>query len=227
MFWFDQGYIIFVLPALIFALWAQAKVRGAYETYSRLYTRNGRSAVEVAALLLRNAGIGDVKIEKIPGQLNDHYDPRTRTLRLSSATYDSPSIASVAIAAHEVGHAVQHAVGYAPLSFRNSIVPVAQFTSQAAFPLFFVGLLLQSGFLMDLGILFFLGAVLFQIVTLPVEYNASRRALDMLETSGIISGQEVVPVGNMLNAAALTYVAAAAMAVAQLLRLLMIRGRRD
>jgi len=227
MFFFDSGYIIFVLPAMIFAFWAQARVRGAYETYSRLYTKNGRRAVEVAAALLHSAGLGDVRIEKTPGHLNDHYDPRTRTLRLSQGTYDSPSIAAMAIAAHEVGHAVQHNVGYAPLSLRNGLVPVAQFTSQAALPLFFMGLIFQSGFLMDLGILFFLGAVLFQVITLPVEYNASRRALDMLETSGLVSGSEVIPVGNMLNAAALTYVAATAVALAQLLRLVMIRGRRD
>jgi Zn-dependent membrane protease YugP len=224
MMWWDQGFYIFVIPAMIFAMWAQAKVRSAYNTYSRLTSRSGRTAVEVAASLLRNAGLGEIRIEKHRGQLTDHYDPRSRTLRLSESTYDSPSVAAVAIAAHEVGHAVQHSVGYAPLAIRNGLVPVAQFTSQAAFPLFFIGLFMNSGFLMDLGIAFFLGAVVFQAITLPVEFNASRRALDMLQVSGYVAPAEVVPVGNMLNAAALTYVAGMAVAVAQLLRLLVLRG---
>ncbi|HHX29137.1 MAG: zinc metallopeptidase [Bacillota bacterium] len=229
MMWWDQGFYVFVIPAMIFAMWAQAKVRSAYNTYSRLRSQSGRTAVEVAAALLRNSGLGDVRIEKQRGQLTDHYDPRSRTLRLSDSTYDSPSVAAIAIAAHEVGHAVQHSVGYAPLALRNGLVPVAQFTSQAAFPLFFIGLFMNSGFLMDLGLLFFLGAVLFQAITLPVEFNASKRALDMLQVSGYVAPSEVVPVGNMLNAAALTYVAGMAVAVAQLLRLLVLRGgrRRD
>ncbi|HHY44110.1 MAG TPA: zinc metallopeptidase [Firmicutes bacterium] len=224
---FDQGYFLFVIPAMIFAMWAQAKVRSAYNTYSRLLSQSGRTAVEVAASLLRNAGLGDVRIERQRGHLTDHYDPRSRTLRLSDSTYNSASVAAIAIAAHEVGHAVQHSVGYAPLAIRNGLVPVAQFTSQAAFPLFFIGLFTNSGFLMDLGLLFFLGAVLFQAITLPVEFNASRRAMDMLQVSGYVAPAEVVPVGNMLNAAALTYVAGMAVAVAQLLRLLVLRGARD
>lgn len=227
MYFWDPGYVIFVLPALLFALWAQAKVSSAYQTYSRMHSSSGMRAVEVAASLLRNAGLGDVRIEMIGGNLTDHYDPRTRTLRLSQSTYHSTSVAAIGIAAHEVGHAVQHATGYAPLALRNGLVPVAQFTSTAAWPLFFIGFLTRSGFLMDVGLLFFLGAVIFQILTLPVEYNASRRALDMLEVSGYLTPQELVPVGNVLNAAALTYVAATAMAVGQFLRLLMLRGRRD
>lgn len=227
MFYYDMTYFVFVFPALIFAIWAQARVRSAYETYSRLYSGSGRRAYEVAALLLREAGLGDVRIERIPGSLTDHYDPRSRTLRLSEGVYDSSSVAAIGIAAHEVGHAVQHAVGYAPLAIRNGLVPVAQFTSQAAFPLFIIGLFLNSGFLMDIGLLFFLGAVMFHLITLPVEYNASRRALNMLEASGYLTGSELIPVGNMLNAAALTCVAATAVALGQFLRLLMIRGRRD
>lgn len=226
MFWLDSGYFIFVLPALIFAMWAQGRVRSAHNTYSRLYSKNGRPAYEVAATLLREAGLGEVRIEKVQGQLNDHYDPRNRTLSLSQGTYDSPSVAAMAVAAHEVGHAVQHSTGYAALAIRNGLVPVASFTSSAAFPLFFIGLVMQSGFLMDLGLLFFFGAVIFQVITLPVEYNASKRAMDMLEVSGFVSGNELVPVGNMLNAAALTYVAATAMALAQFLRLLALRGNR-
>lgn len=226
MYWLDSGYFIFVLPALIFAMWAQGRVRSAYNTYSRLYSRSGKAAYEVAATLLRDAGLGDVRIDKVAGTLSDHYDPRDKTLSLSQGTYDSRSVAAIAVAAHEVGHAVQHSTGYAPLAIRNGLVPIASFTSTAAFPLFFLGLFMQSGFLMDLGLLFFFGAVIFQVVTLPVEYNASRRAMDMLEVSGFVGGDEMVPVGNMLNAAALTYVAATAMAVAQFLRLLALRGSR-
>ncbi|HHY76566.1 MAG TPA: zinc metallopeptidase [Firmicutes bacterium] len=224
---FDQGYWLFVIPAMFFALWAQAKVQSAFNTYSRLQSRTGRTGVEVAAALLRSAGLGDVRIERQRGHLTDHYDPRTRTLRLSDSTYNSSSVAAIAIAAHEVGHAVQHSVGYAPLAVRNGLVPVAQFTSQAAFPLFFIGLFTNSGFLMDLGILFFLGAVLFQAITLPVEFNASSRAMDMLQVSGLVAPAEEGPMRNMLSAAALTYVAGLAVAVAQLLRLLVLRGSRD
>lgn len=223
----DIGYMIFVLPAFIFSLWAQGKVRSAYETYSRLHSKAGQPAYMVAASLLRDAGLSDVRIEETPGNLTDHYDPRTRVLRLSSGVYNSSSLAALGIAAHEVGHAVQHAVGYAPLAIRNGLVPIAQFTSTAAFPLFLIGFFMRSGLLMDIGLLFFLGAVIFQAVTLPVEYDASKRALGMLEGSGVIAGSESLPVGNMLNAAALTYVAATAVALGQFMRLLLLRGRRD
>jgi len=223
----DIGYLIFVMPALIFALWAQARVSSAYRQYSEMNSGAGLPAYMVAAKLLQESGLGDVRIERVPGELTDHYDPRDKTLRLSSGVYDSSSVAALGIAAHEVGHAVQHAVGYAPLAIRNGLVPVVQLMSNAAFPLFLIGLITQSGFLMDLGLLFFLGAVIFQIVTLPVEYDASKRAINMLEGLGFIAGQESVAVGNMLNAAALTYVAATAMALAQFLRLFMLRGRRD
>ena len=223
----DAGYLIFVLPAFILALWAQGKVRSAYEKYSKVYSKAGHPGHVVAATLLRDAGLENVRIERASGQLTDHYDPRTRILRLSTGVHDSSSLAALGIAAHEVGHAVQHGVGYAPLAIRNGLVPIARFTSNAAIPLFFVGFLTRSGFLMDLGLLFFLGAVVFQVVTLPVELDASKRALSMLETSGYVYGAESVAVGNMLNAAALTYVAATALAVGQFLRLFLLRGRRD
>lgn len=227
MFFFDSSYILFVLPALMFAMYAQAKVRAAYEEYSRVYARSGRRGWEAAAILLNQAGLGHVRIERIPGELRDHYDPRTQTLRLSAGTYDSPSVAALGIAAHEVGHAIQHAVGYQPLAIREGIQPVVSFTSNAAIPLFFLGLIFRSGSLMDIGLLFFLGAVIFQIITLPVEYNASSRAKEMLTASGILAVDEIGPVNSVLSAAALTYVAATAMAIGQFLRLLMIRGRRD
>jgi len=222
----DSGYFLFVLPAMILAFWAQAKVSAAYGTYSRMMSAGGRPAYQVAASLLRNAGLGDVRIEMVRGRLGDHYDPRQRTLRLSSENYDSPSVAAIAIAAHEVGHAVQHANGYVPLAIRNGLVPVAQIATNAALPLFLVGYLMGAGPLMDIGILFFLGAVVFQVITLPVEFNASRRAVEMLESSGYVGAADLQPVGSMLNAAALTYVAATTMAVAQLLRLFLMRDRR-
>ena len=225
-YYFDSGYFLFVLPALVFAMWAQGRVRSAWQTYSKLRAQSGAPAFEVAAALLRDAGLGDVRIEKVPGELSDHYDPRNRTLSLSQGTYDSSSIGALAIAAHEVGHAVQHNVSYAPLALRNSFLPVANIGSSLAFPLFLMGLFFNFGTLMDIGLLFFLAAVVFQIITLPVEYNASKRALSMLETSGHVAPAEIVPVGNMLNAAALTYVAATAMALAQFLRLVALRGRR-
>ena len=223
----DIGYLIFVMPAIIFAIWAQSRVSSAYRKYSEMNSGAGLPAYMVAAKLLQESGLGDVRIERVQGELTDHYDPRDKTLRLSSGVYDRSSVAALGIAANEVGHAVQHAVGYAPLAIRNGLVPVVQLVSNAAFPLFLIGLITQSGFLMDLGLLFFLGAVIFQIVTLPVEYDASKRAINMLEGLGFIAGQESVAVGNMLNAAALTYVAATAMALAQFLRLFMLRGRRD
>ncbi len=226
MFFFDQGYILFVLPAMVFALWAQGRVNSAYETYSRMYSNSGRTGYEVALSLLRNAGLGDVHVERTEGRLSDHYDPRKRVLRLSRGIHDSPSIAAVAIAAHEVGHAVQHSVGYAPLGIRNGLVPIVQFSSNAAIPLFLIGLFTNSGLLMDLGIVFFMGAVVFQLITLPVEYNASKRALDMLQVSGLVNSGDIQPIGNMLNAAALTYVAATAVAIAQVLRLMLYRNRR-
>ena len=223
---FDPTFVLLV-PAVILAFWAQMKVRSAYSQYSRVLSRRGVTGAEAARALLDRFGMTGVPIQRVAGNLTDHYDPRDKTLRLSSGVYDSSSVAALGIAAHEVGHAVQHAVGYAPLAIRNGLVPVVQLVSNAAFPLFLIGLITQSGFLMDLGLLFFLGAVIFQIVTLPVEYDASKRAINMLEGLGFIAGQESVAVGNMLNAAALTYVAATAMALAQFLRLFMLRGRRD
>ncbi len=223
----DVGYLIFVLPAFILAIWAQSRVRSAYEKYSQVYSKTGQPGYIVAASLLRDAGLEDVRIEKASGHLTDHYDPRTKVLRLSAGVYESSSVAALGIAAHEVGHAVQHGVGYSPLAIRNSLVPVAQLTSSAAMPLFFIGFFTNSGFLMDIGLLFFLGALAFQLITLPVEFDASKRALNMLESSGFVSGNESIAVGNVLNAAALTYVAATAMALGQFLRLFLLRGRRD
>lgn len=176
----------------------------------------------MARELLDAHGLSHVDIEPIPGTLTDHYDPRARVLRLSQGVYRSDSLAAVGVAAHEAGHAVQHGVGYAPLIFRNRFVPIASFGSTLAWPLFFIGLFMGGGFLLKLGVLLFSGAVLFHIVTLPVELNASRRALRMLSSLGILARDEIVGAQKVLTAAAWTYVASAAMAVMQLLRMLML-----
>lgn len=176
-------------------------------------------------------GLSGIPVERVPGNLTDHYDPRSKVLRLSEGVYSSTSLAAIGIAAHEVGHAIQDAEDYAPIRVRNAIVPVASLTSWLAFPLFFIGLLMRTPFLMDLGILFFLGVIVFHLVTLPVEFDASARALRLLADTGTLDMDEIGGARAVLRAAALTYVAAAVMAVAQLFRLLLLRGmvggRRD
>ncbi len=224
VFFFWDPTIVLLIPALMLALWAQMRVQSAYSRFSRVPASSGLSAYEAARILLDRNGLLDVDIEVVPGTLSDHYDPRGRVLRLSEGTYRSRSIAALGIAAHEVGHAVQHATGYAALAIRNAIVPVVNFGSMLAFPLFLFGLLFRSPGLMDLGILLFLGVVLFHLITLPVEFDASSRAVRMLLDGGLINVAEVGAVRSVLSAAALTYVAATAMAVANLLRLLMFRS---
>ncbi len=224
--WFlDSGFIIFVIPAMIFAFYAQAKVKSAYERYSRVSSRSGLTGAQVARSLLDGARLDDIEVTQTQGQLTDHYDPRQKVVRLSPDVYRGSTLASIGIAAHEVGHAIQHGTDYAPLTIRNAIVPLAGFGSQAAFPLFLVGMIFQQGFLMDIGIAIFLFAVIFQAITLPVELNASSRAIELLEGGGMLQGEELSGAKKVLNAAALTYIAALAMALAQLLRLLLLRGR--
>jgi Zn-dependent membrane protease YugP len=229
LFGWDPTFVL-LIPAFIFALWAQFKVQSTYQKYSQVRAASGRTGREMAAAIMNRNGIADVRIEEVGGVLSDHYDPRSKTVRLSTINYREDSIASVAVAAHEVGHVLQHAHGYFPLQIRSAIAPVASFGSTLAFPLFFIGLLLGKAtfapMLMDLGILFFTGAVLFQIVTLPVEFDASKRALVELTSSGSIQPEEVSEAKKVLDAAALTYVAAAAMAALQLLRLILIRNSR-
>jgi Zn-dependent membrane protease YugP len=226
MFFWDPTYVL-VLPALLFALYAQARVRQAFETYSRQAGSAGRPGFEVARELLRRAGLDGVRVERTERALGDHYDPRERVLRLSPEVYHSHSVAALGVAAHEVGHALQHHTGYFALNLRNNILPVASLGSTAAFPLFLVGFLFPAmSALMDVGIILFGLAVLFHVVTLPVEKNASARALAMLESGGYVSAREVAPVKAVLDAAALTYLAATAMAVLQLVRLLVLRGSR-
>lgn len=218
-----------LIPGLILALWAQAKVSGTFARYSRVRARRGLTGAQVARGILDQAGLHDVAVEQIPGNLNDHYDPRHRVVRLSPAVYGEDSLAALGVAAHETGHALQHARGYVPLGIRNSLFPVASFGSTMAFPLFILGFFFgRPGlWLMDLGILLFTGALLFQLVTLPVEVNASRRAVALLEEGGYLAPEETDGAWAVLSAAAWTYVAAALAALLQLVRLLVLRGSRD
>jgi hypothetical protein len=226
---FDPTFVL-LIPALIFAMWAQWKVQSTYQKYSQVRAANGLTGREMAKAIMVRNGITDVGIEEVGGVLSDHYDPRARMVRLSPTNYEEPTIASIAVGAHEVGHVLQHAQGYVPLAIRSAVAPVASVGSMAAFPLFFIGFLFRNStglWLMDLGILFFAGAVLFQLVTLPVEFDASKRALVQLTESGSLAPQEVAGAKKVLDAAALTYVAAAAMAALQLLRLVLLRNSRN
>ena len=226
---FDRTFFL-LIPAMIFAFWAQWKVQSTYTRYSKVRASNGQTGHDIALAIMARNGVHDVTVEEVGGVLSDHYDPRTKRVRLSSPNYRDDSIASIAVAAHEVGHVLQHAEGYVPLQFRSAIAPVAGFGSMLAFPLFFIGLFFNmpgvSPVLMDLGILFFTGAVVFQVITLPVEFDASKRALVQLTSSGAVMPEEVAQAKKVLDAAALTYVAAAAMAALQLLRLVMLRNSR-
>ena len=229
-FFLDPTFLL-LIPALVLGIWAQSKGQGAFATYSQVYSRKGVRACDVARALMDRFGLSNITIERTPGNLTDHYDPRSKVLRLSEGVYSSPSLAAIGIAAHEVGHAIQDAQDYQPIRVRNAIVPVASLTSWLAFPLFFIGLLMRSPFFMDIGILFFLGVIVFHLVTLPVEFDASARALRLLADTGTLDSDEIGGARAVLKAAALTYVAAAVMAAAQLLRLLLLRGmfggRRD
>ena len=232
LFPFFDPTMILLIPAMIFAFWAQWKVQHTYDQMSRVRAANGLTGADMAKAIMQRNGISDVRIEEVGGVLSDHFDPRVKSVRLSQPNYEGRSLASIAVAAHEVGHVLQHAEGYAPLAIRSAIVPVASFGSTLAFPLFFIGLFFGghgplAKTLMDLGILLFSGAVLFQLVTLPVEFDASRRAMVQLSQGGALAPQEVASAKKVLDAAALTYVAAAAMAALQLLRLVMLRRSRD
>jgi len=226
---FDRS-ILLVLPALVFAMWAQWKVQSTYRKYSQIRAANGMTGREMALAIMARNGVTDVAIEEVGGVLSDHFDPRTKKVRLSSDNFHESCLAAIAVGAHEVGHVLQHAQGYVPLAMRSAVAPVAGIGSMLAFPLFFIGLIFHGGvgnMLMDLGILFFAGAVAFHLVTLPVEFDASKRALAELTVSGSLAPQEVAGAKAVLDAAALTYVAAAAMAALQLIRLVLLRNSRN
>ena len=226
--YFDPTYML-VLIGVVICLAASAKMRSTFSRYSRIRNHSGMTGREAAEQVLHRAGIYDVRVEHVSGNLTDHYDPRSKVLRLSDATYGSASVAAVGVAAHECGHAIQHATGYAPLAFRSALVPVANFGSTIAWPLILIGLLFNSQssvLFLNLGILAFSLAVLFQIVTLPVEFNASSRAIRMLSGNGMLYEDEVQATRKVLTAAALTYVAGAASAILQLLRIILISTSR-
>jgi len=225
MFFLDSTFML-LIPVLIFAFYAQNKVRGNYEKYKKISNAKNLSGAEVAEMILRNNGIHDVEIAPVEGVLSDHYHPGKRQVNLSNDIFYGHSISAMSIAAHEVGHALQHHKNYVFLQFRASILPVANLGSTAAFPLFFIGLLFQTPLLMDIGIIFFAGALAFHLITLPVEYNASARAMQQLKQGIIQTDKEIAGVRAVLNAAALTYVASTLMALVQLLRMILLRGAR-
>lgn len=218
----DLLYLILLIPTMIFAVWAQVNVKSTFSKYSKIQNLRGITGAQAAQAVLRQHGIYDVKIECVPGSLTDHYDPRTNTIRLSETVYGADSIAAVGVAAHEAGHAVQYATRYFPVRVRTAIIPITQIGSSLAFPLVLLGILFSSGFLADIGIIFFVFAVIFQLVTLPVEYNASHRAMEALGTGLLLEEEEQRIAKKTLSAAALTYVAALASSVLSLLRLLAI-----
>ena len=230
MFYLDPLYLILALPGLLLGLWAQMRVKGTFNKYARVRTARNLTGAEIARHLLDNQGLQDVRVEKTQGFLSDHYDPRTRVLRLSPDVYRTPSVAAAGVAAHEMGHALQHSAGYAPLQIRSAIVPVVRFGSSLAPILILVGFLLRFTPLAWVGVILFAGAVVFSLVTLPVEFDASRRAKTLLNQSGIVTHEEAGGVSAVLNAAGLTYVAAAIAAIGQLLYyVLLLTGgsRRD
>ncbi len=222
-FFFDPTMII-LIPAVILAIWAQAKVSGTFGKYSRVTSSTGLTGARLARMLLDANGLFDVRVEAVPGKLTDHYDPRSRVVRLSDATYRSGSVASLGVVAHEVGHAVQHAHHYVPLVVRDAVVPTANIGSTLSWIIFFLGLIFTNAFLLKIGIILFSFFVLFTLVTLPVELDASHRALKMLKNVVVMNEGEVTMARKVLNAAALTYVAAVAMSALQLLRMLLIAG---
>ena len=226
MFYFDWT-VILMLPGLLLGIWAQSKVNNAYRTYSRVSTKSGVTASEAARRMLWQNGAGDVMIEQTGGNLTDHYDPRSNVLRLSSGVCHSGSIAALGIAAHEAGHAIQQAENYPFLKLRTWVAPVVNIGSSLSWPIFFLGLLFSWQPLMMLGIWLFAAVVLFTLITLPVEFDASRRALRMLSEGGYLTQQELGGAKQVLSAAALTYVASFVSAALQLLRLLTLARRRD
>jgi len=221
----DMTYVYFVLPALLLAMWAQMKVTTTFNRYNKISTQRGLTGHDAARMILDANGLQSVRIEHVGGNLTDHYDPKNHVIRLSDNVYAQNSVGAVGVAAHEAGHAVQHSEGYMPIKIRNSIVPAANIGSYLAFPLALLGILMANDLLINAGIILFSAVVLFQLVTLPVEFNASARAVKVLGTDAMLTRQEVHGVKKVLSAAAMTYVAAAATAIMNLVRLLVLANR--
>lgn len=223
--YYDSTFLL-LIPALLFSAWAQFKIKHAFSKYSEIGARRGVTADQVSRMLLDRFGLQNVQVERVAGKLTDHYDPRKKVLRLSASTSGSNSIAAIGVAAHEVGHAIQDKENYAFLRVRNSIIPVVSIGSTLSMPLFLIGLIMGSPNLQNIGILLFCGILVFHLVTLPVEFDASARALRVLSDTGLLTGDEIGGARSVLSAAALTYVAAFVMTVLQLVRLLALRNMR-
>lgn len=225
-FYFDYYYILFVIPPLIFAAWAQFKVKSTFHKYAGYHSGQGYTAVMIARQILDQNGLFHVRIEMTSGNLTDHFDPRANVIRLSESVYHSTSVASIGVAAHEVGHAIQYSKGYLPIKIRNAIIPLTNIGSTLAFPLAILGVIFSFEPMITIGIWLFIAVVFFQFITLPVEFNASKRALNTLKNDNILVGEEYTGAKKVLTAAALTYVGALLVAVGNLLRLLALTGRR-
>jgi len=223
---FDPMFLVLVVPAMIFSMWAQHQVSSSFKKYSQQQTSKRLTGAQAARAVLNDAGITNVQIERVQGHLTDHFDPRTNVIRLSTSVHDSTSVAAVGVAAHEAGHAIQYANKYAPMRLRAAIIPVTNIGSKLAMPLVLIGLLADMTGLINIGILLFTTVVLFQLVTLPVEFNASSRAIKTLDSSALLARDEVPAARKVLTAAALTYVGALAVSLAQLLRLVLLSRRR-
>lgn len=220
------SYLIYVLPALLISMWASWNVKSTFAKYNQVYNRRGWTASMVARRILDQNGLGHIRIERVSGDLTDHFDPSAGVVRLSDSTYNSTSVGALGVAAHECGHAVQHDKGYFPMKIRSAIIPLTQIGSSAAMPLALLGVVLGLPFLIEIGILLFCAVVAFQLVTLPVEFNASRRAMKTLEDDRILEDDELQGSRKVLTAAALTYVAALLVALGNLLRLMSLRNNR-
>ncbi len=227
MFWgIDYYYFILVVPALLISIWAQVKVKSTFHRCSQVFASRGLTGAEAAEEVLRMNGVNGVQVERVAGNLTDHYDPRTNVIRLSDGVYGSSSVAAIGVAAHEAGHAAQYASNYLPIRIRTAIIPITNFGSALSMPLLLAGLLMGYAWLVQLGILLFSAVTVFQLVTLPVELNASSRAIRALRQGGVLTEQELPYAKKTLTAAAMTYVAALLTSLAQLLRLLLLFGNR-
>ncbi|MEM0529887.1 zinc metallopeptidase [Zongyangia sp. HA2173] len=224
---YDYYYLILVVPALFISLWAQLKVKSTFNRYEQVYARQGITAAQAARRILDQNGLYGVRIEMTGGKLTDHYDPRTNVIRLSQSVYNSPSVAALGVAAHEAGHAVQYGVNYLPIKIRNGLVPITNICSSLSIPLVIIGFIMSARPLVIAGILLFAAVAVFQFVTLPVEFNASRRAIAVLGESGMLDEGELQGAKRVLSAAAMTYVAALLVSLAQLLRLVLLANRRN